>query len=402
MIKSIRFENFFCFKNTKIELEKDSNILIGINGSGKTNFLKAIKLLYAGVAGQGLKKIIFEKWGGFDNIYFISEDDKKEDKKIVLEYTFDSGLKSHFGRIIEKDVVYTITIHKIPGTFNYFISEKLKLIPIDFLIFKNGKGFVLGKLLEKDKENSRKEFEQVRYLDFDPQELALGQINDSDRFLPQVSLKKVIGEIAVYDYFDTTPFSKIRNAMLATSEKRLLPDGTNLPQILNTLKRNNKKKFRMILKKLNDVNRNYSDIDFNLIGGNIELMLEEKKLNRSIHAINISDGTLHFLCLLSIFYNPNRGQLVCIDEPETGLHPDMMLQITNAIQEFSEETQFIIATHSENILNAFNLENIRVFEKNDKNETVINQFSDKDFKGWYDKYSLGQMWRQGDLGGNRW
>jgi len=80
----------------------------------------------------------------------------------------------------------------------------------------------------------------------------------------------------------------------------------------------------------------------------------------------------------------------------------MMSQITSAIKEFSTETQFIIATHSENILNAFNLENIRVFEKNDKNETVINQFSDKDFKGWYDKFSIGQMWRQGDLGGNRW
>ena len=60
MIKSIRFENFYCFKNAKIELDKDINVMIGINGSGKTNFLKAIKLLYEGVTGIGLKNLIID------------------------------------------------------------------------------------------------------------------------------------------------------------------------------------------------------------------------------------------------------------------------------------------------------------------------------------------------------
>lgn len=409
MIKSIRFENFYCFKNTKIDLEKDENILIGINGSGKTNFLKAIKLLYEGVAGIGLKNLIIDSWGGFENIYFNDLENEKKDKKyFVIEYELDKDIISKFGYIFKQDFLYKIIVHKNPGFSNYYVTEKIyvkkgKGNDFIYLEFNNGKGCVWGK---PDESNSDlfhfSNLRLIKYEDFDPQELALNQISDPDRFWVQDTIKKTIKESIVYLYIDTTPFSKIRNAVFPTSEKRLVADGRNLAQILNTLRMNFRSNYQNILKKLNDVNQNYTDVNFNLVGTNIELVLEEKKLNRVIHVSNISDGTLHFLCLLSIFYNPRRGQLVCIDEPETGLHPDMMLKITNAIQEFSEETQFIIATHSENILNAFNLENVRVFEKNDKNETAINQFSDKDFKGWYDKYSVGQMWRQGDLGGNRW
>jgi len=190
--------------------------------------------------------------------------------------------------------------------------------------------------------------------------------------------------------------------MLPTSEKRLLPDGSNLAQILNTLKINNRRNFGEILEKLKDVNGHYVGIDFNMIGGNIELMLEEENLGRSVHVSHISDGTLYFLCLLSVFHNPVRGRLVCIDEPETGLHPDMILNVTDAIRDSSGETQFIIATHSENVVNAFEIENIRVFEKNDQNQSVVEEYAEEDFEGWYEEYRLGKMWRQGDMGGNRW
>lgn len=409
MIKSIRFQNFFCFKDTKVELEKDTKILIGINGSGKTNFLKAIKLLYEGVTGIGLKNLIIDNWGGFENIYFSDLENEKKDRKFfIIEYELNKDVFSKFGYNFREDFYYKIIVHKNPGFSNYYVTEKIyvkkeKEDDFIYLEFNNGKGCVWGKPDEEEPDSYyARNLGLIKYKDFDPQELALNNISDPERFWVQDTIKKTIRESIVYFYIDTTPYSKIRNAVLPTSERRLAADGRNLAQILNTLRMNFRANYQTILKKLNDVNQNYSDVNFNLVGTNIELVLEEKKLNKVIHVSNISDGTLHFLCLLSIFYNPNRGQLVCIDEPETGLHPDMMLQITNAIQDSSNETQFIIATHSENILNAFNLENILVFEKNDKNETIINRFSDKDFKGWYDKFSIGQMWRQGDLGGNRW
>ncbi|MCD4820153.1 MAG: AAA family ATPase [Candidatus Cloacimonetes bacterium] len=441
MLKSIRFENFLSFKNSKIELEKQPNILIGINGSGKTNFLKAIRLLYDGITGTGLKNQIVNNLGGFENIYFSDiENEKNDSKYIVLEYEFDKDVVSNFGYNFKDDFFYKLIIYKNPGFSNYYITEKIyvkKQGKNDFIYleFNNGKGYLFGKSDDRnlvqdsnfdlefiknlefddynecsiEKQNAQNinsnyhpNLGLIKYQDFDPQESALSQVSDPERFYIQDTIKKAIKESIVYFYFDTSPFSKIRNAVLPTLEKRLLTDGRNLAQILHTIRMNFRADFKILLSRLNDVNENYSDVNFNLVGTNIELVLEEKKINKVIHVSNISDGTLYYLCLLSIFYNPQRGKLICIDEPETGLHPDMMRQITNAIQESGKKTQFIIATHSENILNAFNIENIRVFEKNEKNETMIFKFSEKDFEGWYDKFSVGQMWRQGDFGGNRW
>ena len=62
MLSKITLENFFSFREpTTIELNPDLNILLGINGSGKSNFLKAIELLYEIIAGNGLENIFLKK-----------------------------------------------------------------------------------------------------------------------------------------------------------------------------------------------------------------------------------------------------------------------------------------------------------------------------------------------------
>lgn len=153
---------------------------------------------------------------------------------------------------------------------------------------------------------------------------------------------------------------------------------------------------------LNEVNPKFKGFDFNFVGGNIELMLDEENINTSIHVSNISDGTLRYLCLLSILFNPDRGSLICIDEPEVGLHPDMISNIGKAIIEASEASSMVISTHSDNLLNCFEIENIRVFEKDEHNSTKVFKYTKDDFTGWYEEFSTGKMWRRGDLGGNRW
>jgi predicted ATPase len=80
----------------------------------------------------------------------------------------------------------------------------------------------------------------------------------------------------------------------------------------------------------------------------------------------------------------------------------MMLNITNAIKEASKNSTMLIATHSENILDAFEVEHVRVFQKEKDNSTTVSTFRADDFTNWYDEYNLGKMWRKGDIGGNRW
>ena len=133
------------------------------------------------------------------------------------------------------------------------------------------------------------------------------------------------------------------------------------------------------------------------------MSLKEKNLDRAITIENISDGTLRYLLLLSIFYNPNRGSVVCIDEPEAGLHPDMINGIAKGIKYATQNgTQMIIATHSPLLLNAFELEDLKIFEKDKDNQTVVKTKSEEDFPDWEGEFLTGQMWLRGELGGVRW
>jgi len=399
MIKHIRLTNFLSFESESFPIDKHLNILVGINGAGKSNFLKALRLLKEGVAGVGLKKYVIDILGGFDNIYFKSND--KNLDYIEIEYTFDSEIIREFGFRFVDDIIYSIELHKSPSIGNYYVKEFIKNKKgFIYLDFENGTG-VLNEL--EDSESLSKKTKLVRYNDFvDSTELALSKVYDTDRYFALSTIRKAISDIMVYDYFDTTPKSSIRKPMLPTSEKRLLPDGTNLPQILNTIKINHKASYSKIATMLNEVNPKFKGFDFNFIGGNIELMLEEDYINSSIHVTSISDGTLRYLCLLSILFNPERGRIICIDEPEVGLHPDMISNIGNAIMEASEKSSIIISTHSDNLLNSFEIENIRVFEKDEHNSSKVFVYNKNDFNGWYKEFTLGKMWRQGDLGGNRW
>jgi predicted ATPase len=397
MIKEIKISNFLSFDDETFVLDKHQNILIGINGSGKSNFLKCLRILKEGVAGMGLKKYVFDVLGGFDNIFFKGI--YKDRDYLKIEYTFDGEVLSKFGFKFTEDVIYLIELYKNPSITNYYVREQIYIQKderrFSYLFFENGRGH-----LYQDENNAIGKLMDHGFSE--PTELALSKIFDTDRYYALSTIRKAIADIIIYDYFDVTPKSEIRKPMRSTSEKRLLPDGTNLTQMLNTITLKDIPSAKKIENMLNTVNPNFSEFGFNFLGGNIELMLGEKNLKSFIHVNNISDGTLRYLCLLSILYNPDRGALICIDEPEIGLHPDMISNIGNAIIEASEKSNLIISTHSENLLNSFEIEKIRVFEKDEFNSSKIRSYTKEDFKDWYEEYSVGKMWREGDLGGNRW
>ena len=401
MIKEIKISNFLSFKEETLYIATTSTVLVGINGSGKSNIFKVLKLLQEGVSGIGLKSFIIDILGGIDNIRYKSAE--TVDKPVELQFRLDWNTLKNYGFSFTNDVIYEIKLLKKPDVSNFSVEEQLvSENGYVYLQFNRGSGH-LNELKKNETEIRKTKTGLVRYNDFvEPTELALSKIYDTDRYYALSTIRKAIADMVVYDYFDTTPQSAIRKPMLPTSGKRLSANGSNLPQILNTIKINYKQSYQEIVSKLNEINPNFSGFDFNFIGGNIELMLEEKNLSSSIHVSSISDGTLRYLCLLAVLSNPDRGCLVCIDEPETGLHPDMISGIGRLINEVSTKSNIIISTHSSCLLNSFEVENIRVIEKGEDNTSKILKYTTKDFDGWYEEFSPGNMWRNGDLGGNRW
>lgn len=407
MIERIKLENFFSFGvSDSIELNKNTNILLGINGSGKSNFIRAIRFLYESIAGNGLERILLKDWSGYSTVANFSE---TQAETIKITYEFD---KNVINQVIKnkyrfpKNPIYEIIIHK-SGTTSYYLEESIfcepnkgERDPFLFLQMKNGKGIISTreKGLVRIQHYPREGFDIL----FKEQELILRQISDPDRFLPLYALKSAIESISVYDYFDTTINSIIRTPVNFGTETKLLAAGENLVQILLRIKNNHTLEYEKIEELLKNVNPNFKDINFDVIGSKFILALREKNLAKTVGVEHISDGTLRFLLLLSILFNPDRGCLICLDEPEIGLHPDMINMIADSIKLASANSQFIIATHSPLLLNSFNLEDCLIFDKNSSNESIVTRKTEDDFPDWNDDFLVGQLWLTGKIGAKRW
>ncbi len=409
MIKKITLENFFSFsEKTEIELNSGVNILVGINGSGKSNFIKAIRLLYDSVSGSGFENTFLKNWSGFDLVANFSEN---QANCIRISYEFDGEAIKNIvegkGFIFRGNLYYEIIIHR-SGNTSYYLEEKIYQDnkkkggkPFVHLDMKNGKGVISTRATKGVSfQHYPKKDEEIS---FKTQELVLRQISDPDRYYPLYTLKRAIEGLVVYDYFDITLRSKIRQPGVFGTEDKLLPNGENLAQILNRLKNRHTLHFERIQELIKKINPHFIDTSFDLLGSLLYLVLREEKLTRAVGAQHISDGTLRYLLLLTIFFNPENRGLVCIDEPEIGLHPDMTNTIAEAIKDFANnKAQLIIATHSPLLLNSFELNDILVFEKNKKNSSVVSRKTEDDFEGWDDEFLVGQMWLRGELGGKRW
>ena len=123
MIKSIVLKNFFSFRDITIELKR-LNVLVGINGVGKSNFIKSLKLLRATIVDGSLTDLIMNQWGGFDAMCF-AEGDTEISPTIELEYQFDFETLHKYGYSFQEPIYYKIAFKKVASTQNYSLSEML-------------------------------------------------------------------------------------------------------------------------------------------------------------------------------------------------------------------------------------------------------------------------------------
>jgi len=144
-----------------------------------------------------------------------------------------------------------------------------------------------------------------------------------------------------------------------------------------------------------------ADIDTPVKGGMLDVSLEEAGV--SIPAIRLSDGTLRWLALLTILLHPTPPPLVCLEEPELGLHPDIIRPLAELLIDASERMQLIVTTHSDALVDHLTdiPESVIVCEK-ENGSTTLRRLDRRRLSSWLERYRLGELWRTGEIGGNRW
>ena len=140
--------------------------------------------------------------------------------------------------------------------------------------------------------------------------------------------------------------------------------------------------------------------------GNLLLSLKESG-GRLITTARLSDGTLRYMTLLSILLHPDPPPLVAIDEPELGLHPDLIPEIAELLVEASGRMQLVVTTHSRMLVDALTEHPSSVVVCTKENgESQFERLDEAHLKQWLESYgasaTLGDLWSSGDIGGNRW
>jgi predicted ATPase len=148
----------------------------------------------------------------------------------------------------------------------------------------------------------------------------------------------------------------------------------------------------------------FNNVKVRLDGPFAKTYIDESGLLEPLVSWRLSDGTLKFLCILAVLLDPDPAPLICIEEPEVGLHPEAIQIVAEALAEASERTQLIVTTHSEALIDALSdrPEDVIVTERDFDNGTQFRRLEKKQLSLWLERYSLGQLWRKGEIGGNRW
>jgi predicted ATPase len=235
----------------------------------------------------------------------------------------------------------------------------------------------------------------------DPDLSILAQRRDPEQYPEIAHLAGAYERIRIYRewaFGRNTVFREPQKADMRSD--RLEEDFSNLGLFLSRLRKSPKAK-TAILDGLKDLYEGVTDFEPVVEGGTVQVFFSEGDF--SVPATRLSDGTLRYLCLLAVLCDPAPPPLICIEEPELGLHPDILPKLADLLVQAAQRTQLIVTTHSDLLVDAMTdiPDAIVVCEKHE-GKTEMYRLKKEDLTHWLAKYRLGQLWTKGQIGGTRW
>ena len=411
IIKNFKVEGFRSLKNLNLDL-MPVNILIGPNSSGKSNIISALELLSDAVSGK-LRDAIMKKHGGMIPILWNGT---------AKEIGFEATIRSHrFGfnenpeenasNLVKRRYVYSLRLEQLRASSEYGIElEKLHVenIANDDDLFN-----YTGTIINRDgKEYFTKEINSDIpaavfdiFKDSESMFFNMDSIKNGWKNYTELQIYRFINffnDCSFYRNLNHGPEAEARHSTVTRSEKVLESNGDNLIAVLHTLYTGNKEFEEQLNNTLEAAfGDDFEELTFPpLENGRVYMKWRSKTLNRELSPADLSDGTILFLMLSAILLSPEPPPIICIDEPELGMHPSMLGIIAELIKDASNRTQLIVSTHSPELLSAFSdmPESVVVVEKED-GATTAKRLDRDSLSKWLEEYTLGRLWLDREIGG---
>lgn len=386
-IKKIKLQNLLSFSASPCEIPLGNlNVLIGPNGSGKSNLIEAISLLQA--TPKELAEPIRRGGGIRDWLWKGAKESPTAGIEII-------ATKPPMGtQHLRYNLAFTSTGQRFELADECLENENPdqgQAEPYFFYRYQQNHPVL----------NIKEEQRMLKRESVDPEKSILAQRKDPDQYPELTWLGEQFSKIKIY-----REWSFGRKAALRLHQETDAPndflseDCLNLGLVLNTLRRKPEVK-RKILKHLAEFYEGVEDFDISVEGGTVQFFLQEG--DYTIPATRLSDGTIRYICMLAILCHPAPPPLICMEEPELGLHPDILPTPATLIKDASQRCQLIVTTHSDALIDELTdiPDSVLVCEK-ENGVTSIRRLDSSRLQEWLAKYTLGELWRKGEIGGNRW
>lgn len=345
---------------------KPVNVLIGANGSGKSNFIGVFAFLHAMREGR-LRDYVIEVGGAEKVLHFGS----KTTKEIYIHLSFANEVNQYELRLspTQDDGLYPSS--ETAFFWNKAVSSKE---PYGVPLSPRDQGREAG-------------------------------ISDPsfERSSVPAWVRKRLGGWRLYHVHDTSSSSPMRKTAKVDDNDFLRPDGSNLAAFLYYLREKHDTSYSLIRRTIQRVAPFFDDFrlkPLKLKPEDIKLEWRHKDSDQYFDASSLSDGTLRFVALATLFLQPENylASVILVDEPELGLHPYAIEMLASLIRHASKNTQVIVATQSSLLLDHFDPEDVLIANRAD-GATQITRLEPAQLADWLKDYSLGQLWEKNEFAG---
>ncbi len=365
MLERIVLQGYKSVREAEIVLAP-INVLIGENGAGKSNFVSLFQFMNR-VMNQGMQKYVAQA-GGADQLLHYG---RKATERLYIELWFRK----------EHNLANGYACSLIPTT------EDLLVFDEEVLYFHDRQ--------EYRYPMARKEY-GIRRESILPERERAG---DGFAFYVLKSLRSW----QLYHFHDTSESARVKQTGDIHDNLFLRPDASNLAAYLYLLRETEPEYYANIVETIRLAAPFFGDFILRPSPFNpekIRLEWQERGSDMLFGPHALSDGTLRFICLTTLFLQPpsRLPATIILDEPELGLHPYAIHLLANMVRSVSLHTQVILATQSVTLVNQFSPEDILVVERRE-GESAFRRLAEEEMASWLEDYGLGDLWEKNLLGG---
>lgn len=337
------------------KLLRGLNVLIGANGSGKTNFIRFFELLgHIFDSNKGLQNYVATR-GRADAFLFRG-------MKVTPELT--AHLKFGLNE-------YQFTLRAAGDRSLFFAHESAPF-----------KGPVYGRR-DYDQGSGHLESKLVAVPNY---------------YAAEKWVFETISNWRVYHFHDTSPSAPVMGLCNIVDNDILHGNAANLAAFLMKMAKDHPENYAQITETVRQVAPFFGEFVLKADSGQTQLLWKDRYSDLLYYPYQLSDGTLRYICLATLLLQPNPPSTIIIDEPELGLHPYAIKLLASLLHEASKNAQLIVSTQASLLLDELTPEQVIVVNQRN-GESVLERQDPEKLSEWLKEYTLGQLWEKNELGG---